>query len=394
VQYRDEEGMLDSEQVMHTYMEYIVPSKLRLDQLYVRYRSFWLDLDVLFWTALVLLPLVKRYQPPERHLLLGPLTRLMRRFLNWFALDALVSLLAMSVAMLFWRTLGPLNVGWQTALAFTLGFALLFSLSGLALGANKVQWSKAAAADVLELIPPLALAGSLALAANAWLHPAVRAGVPTPKALFHPGLVIMATGLAALGFVAVRYRTRLISGAAARWLRSRQEGVKLARERVLIVGGGQSGQFAAWLLQQRRESNRLHLVGYVDDDLYKQGARMRGLEVVGRREDLLQVVRRQDVGVILFAIHNISPAERAELLELCRKSGARTILIPDVYRSLAQALDAEAPGERLDILPERLSQAALGAEELASWLAALDESARQGDLQAVRRAIRELQEQC
>src|SRR4030042_6338557 len=63
--YRNEERLLNGSQVMDTYLEDILPSKLRLDQLYVRHRSFWGDLDVLFWTALVLVPRIGPRQTPE-----------------------------------------------------------------------------------------------------------------------------------------------------------------------------------------------------------------------------------------------------------------------------------------------------------------------------------------
>ena len=56
VRYRDEESLLSNDGLMDTYLTEIMPSKLRLDLLYVRNRSFWTDLDILFLTAIVLVP--------------------------------------------------------------------------------------------------------------------------------------------------------------------------------------------------------------------------------------------------------------------------------------------------------------------------------------------------
>jgi lipopolysaccharide/colanic/teichoic acid biosynthesis glycosyltransferase len=53
VVYRDEESMLHAGDVMRKYLHELSPDKMRLDQLYVRYRSFWLDIDVIFWTVLL-----------------------------------------------------------------------------------------------------------------------------------------------------------------------------------------------------------------------------------------------------------------------------------------------------------------------------------------------------
>ena len=48
VLFRNEEAILATDHVMDTYLESIVPSKLRLDQLYVRNHSLLLDIDTSF----------------------------------------------------------------------------------------------------------------------------------------------------------------------------------------------------------------------------------------------------------------------------------------------------------------------------------------------------------
>ena len=107
VLYRDEENMLSGSRVMDTYLGEILPSKLRLDQLYVRHHTFWGDLDVLFWTLLVLFPRIGKYTPPEDALFLGPLARLMSRHMSWFLVDALVTFIAMGLTGLFFQYLSP-----------------------------------------------------------------------------------------------------------------------------------------------------------------------------------------------------------------------------------------------------------------------------------------------
>ncbi|MEZ4517540.1 MAG: sugar transferase, partial [Chloroflexota bacterium] len=56
VLYRDEENMLQAGNVVDQYLKVILPSKLRLDLLYVHHRSLMTDLDVIFWTLMALLP--------------------------------------------------------------------------------------------------------------------------------------------------------------------------------------------------------------------------------------------------------------------------------------------------------------------------------------------------
>ncbi len=158
VLYRDEESLLQGEQMMDTYLHTIAPNKQRLDQLYVRYRSFWLDLDVLIWTFLVLIPQVRNYQPPENRIYVGPVSLFTQRYLSWFTIDALTTFVAFGIAGAFWRSLGPLDVGWSKSIAFAIGFALIFSLTGALLGINQIDWARANAGDAIDLLPAVIVA--------------------------------------------------------------------------------------------------------------------------------------------------------------------------------------------------------------------------------------------
>ncbi len=76
VLYHNEEALLCSNDLFRKYAQEVGPDKLRLDELYVRYLSFCLDMDTLLWTALIMLPRVRSFEPPESLLLVGPFTRL------------------------------------------------------------------------------------------------------------------------------------------------------------------------------------------------------------------------------------------------------------------------------------------------------------------------------
>jgi lipopolysaccharide/colanic/teichoic acid biosynthesis glycosyltransferase len=330
VLYRNEETLLSGKEVMGVYLQGILPSKLRLDQLYVRHRSFLLDLDIIFWTFLVILPRLGEYAPPEEYLFWGPLSRLFRRYISWFVLDTLVTFAVIGVTGVFWRSFGPLDVGWPWAVRFALGFALLFSLTGAARGTYRITWEKTGGLDAIDLIPALGVATVASLLGNAFL-------LPRP---FPPALILMASALAYFGFVAVRYRSRLLGSLAARWLSIRRGAIE-ARERVLIVGGGEGGQFMSWLLHNSKTAGAFHPIGFIDDDLYKQGTRIHGLNVIGKRDDIQRLVKENDVGIIIFAIHNIDEEDRDSMLEICKKTSARVVLVPDILGYLNDLLSTQ-----------------------------------------------------
>jgi len=380
VLYRNEEKMLQNDRVMETYLQTIAPNKQRLDQLYVRHHSLWLDLDVLMWTLFVLIPQVRNYQPPESMLYRGPVTRLTQRYLNWFVIDLLVSFLAFGTAGAIWRTMGPLNVGRARSLGLAFGFALLFSLIGALLGTNRIDWARANAADVFDLVPAIAIAALVVLGVNRGLG------------IFPGGLILLAASLAAFGFVAARYRIRLVTGFFSRVLRARK-GVQAARERVLIVGGGQAGQFAIWLLNSGRTADLFHSVGIVDDDLYKQGARIRGVDVIGQSKDIPALVKEKDVGIIVFAIHNISTAEKRSLLDICRQTQAQVVILPDFLESIEMAHTLNDEGKMDTPNASRMARASgnLPVEQVNAWLREIEHLADTKDtktLQAYIKALR------
>ena len=334
VQYRDEENRLSIGSVMQKYFQELSPDKTRLDRLYVRYRSFWLDLDTLLWTALLLMPRLCSYTPLEGFLFVGPITRLIRRHLSWFTIDLLVTFAAISVTGLVWRASGPLNIGWPMAFGMAVGFALLFSLCGAVSGVNRVKWSEAVDADVFDLLPPWILATVLATIFNFWMNH------------FPIEMVLAAALLALLGFIVTRYRMRLIAGFLNSVTRHRAE-VQAARERFLIVGSGPTAQLVSWLLARPETSYLFRLVGFIDDDLLKQGMRIYGSEVIGTQKDICRLVEKYDIGVIMLADHNPSSEDKNEIIHMCQSTSARLVVLPDIF-GLLHGLSGAAPHLHLE----------------------------------------------
>ncbi len=417
--YRDEEELLKGEPLMDTYLESIAPGKLRLDQLYVRHRSFWLDLDVIFWTFLVLLPSMTNFQPPEGLLFWGPISKLFMRHFKWFVADTLVSLAAISLAGLFVRLFGPLDVGWQLSLASALIFAFLFSVTGMVLGVNRVDWSNPNGEDILILIPTSLIATILALIINNIL--------PNPEQLILPfipnGIILLASLLSFLGFILVRFRQRVLIGLTKHWFsrwsslnNSRSSG-QASGERVLVVGGGENGQLAVALLSASSFSEHFKVIGYVDDNLFKQDTRIRGVEVLGKREDIPRLVEECGIGLILFAIHNISANERHQLLNICKQSKARTVLFPDIpaaLNTLSRSVNPKEPNDRpymcnqhrsgdfFEFWPGNQNQRAAGSlpcelclikinpMQVDRWLERLEEKALSNDLNGIKKDLMDL----
>lgn len=335
--YKDEEKLLSGSSLMEDYLGKILPSKLRLDLLYVRNRTFLTDLDIIFLTGVALLPVVRRKTIPGTMLYFGPLNLFVTRVLNWFAVDWVIALLATWAAGLVWRTFGPLNIGLRESFAASLLTALLFSLINAAFGLNRISWSKARASTAFDLVVSAAFSGICMVFLG-------RAGMFPLR--FPAGMVALSSAFAACGFVAVRYRERLLTGLMSRWLEA-SRAARAIGERVLIVGAGELGEFASWFFTRNEFARTFNVMGYVDDDPHLDNMVVAGKTVFGPTSEIPEIVRKHDIGVVVFAITCIDEEQRERILRLCAETGARVAMFPDLMAIIKQSLKEETtPGSR------------------------------------------------
>jgi FlaA1/EpsC-like NDP-sugar epimerase len=106
----------------------------------------------------------------------------------------------------------------------------------------------------------------------------------------------------------------------------------------LIVGAGECGLLAGWLLRNGDLSPAFSIVGMVDDNPRKEGLVIGGQRVFGLTSRIPELVQKLDIGVLLFAIENIQPEEGQRILDLCRQTSARLIVIPDLLALLREQL--------------------------------------------------------
>lgn len=375
VLYRTEEKLLNQENVMEEYVRSILPSKLRLDLLYVRNRSFLSDIDVIFWTAIALLPALRNKEIAEPKLFWGPLSLFVTRFMSWFVIDTAVVFVSALVAELIWRASIPINLGYANAFLASLLIGLFFSLINALFGLNLVTWSRAAAGDALVLGFSAAISTGLLVLLKIWL---------LEKDVLPVGLLITTGLLSFFGFVVARYRERLITGAATRWF-SLRSGSKSLAERVLIVGAGDNGELAIWLFNRHRLAATFNVVGIIDDDPRKLGMRVNGVPILGSTADLQDIVTKFDIGVIVYTIYNISPADRYRLIRQCERTSARLVIIPDVMTQLYD-------NHPIPINLIKVRDNPLSIEEKKQYINKIELLARSGDLDGILRLTPYLRE--
>jgi len=382
VLYADEENMLHAEDVTETYLHSIMPQKLRLDLLYIRNRSFLLDLDIIFRSIFVFFPRFRHATLSAEDIVQGPF-RFMRFLASWFALDALIALMAIALAGFIWRTAGPLDVGLGPSILAAFLMTFVFTGMNWATGVQRIHWKYATASDAVGLI--------ISVFASTFLLHVINVLFILPS--YPSEMLLMAGLLALIGFLSLRYRRQLLTGLQVRLSRIRTLG-QAARERVLVVGAGEAGQLTLWLLQNSPSARAFYVVGVVDDDLNKLGSLVHRVPVLGLCERIPQLVEEHDVGMILFAIHSIHWQRRNEILEICWSTSARTVVAPDILTFMRKGTD---PSDRRTWFPEAEAEDnevgpsnGFTKDELRQDIHRLAQMARHGDYAELARYLIEL----
>jgi hypothetical protein len=326
--YRDEEKRLDSYNVMDEYLSHILPDKLRLDVSYVKNQNFFTDLDVIFMTLIMLMPRSRHSDVSEPLLYAGPIYNFVRRTFSWFLIDALTAFVGISIVGGLWRVWEPLNLGFGLALSAAVVISILFSVTNSILGLKRIAWRSASPSYAIDLG-----ISSLLTMIVVWLINWYAFKSP----LFPTRLLVDFGLLVYFGFVVTRYRERLITGLASRWvsLRSTKSSVG---ERVLVVGAGECGEMAIWLMKKSQYADAFSIIGYADDDFRKQDYKMNGYPILGTTGDIPALVNHRNIGLIIFAISRCSHKDRERILSACNSTSARVMIMPDFIEIFRQSL--------------------------------------------------------
>ena len=106
-----------------------------------------------------------------------------------------------------------------------------------------------------------------------------------------------------------------------------------AAKRALVVGAGDAGTM---VVRELRRNPQLGVepIGFLDDDLAKQGKRVQGLAVVGRTDALKGIVEDYQVSEVIIAMPTAGGEVIRALSGACRESGALCRIVPGVFELL------------------------------------------------------------
>ena len=132
-----------------------------------------------------------------------------------------------------------------------------------------------------------------------------------------------------------------------------------AATRVLVVGGGEAGES---VLREMLRGGSYLPVGIVDDDARLARSRIHGVPVLGRIDDIPEVVQRRDADIIIIAIPTANSPQMRRIVECCEASGKP-------FRTLPQLHDMVSGRASMNALREVKIDDLLGRDKVVlDWL--------------------------
>jgi FlaA1/EpsC-like NDP-sugar epimerase len=255
-----------------------------------------------------------------------PLTSFLLKLRNrhFVALDVLTFLISPAIALAL-RTDGitGLFLHADSLLAVTLAFLCTKLVVFYLFGLYRLFWQYASIEELGQIfVAGLAVIVLQTLIFFVALRPLGLVATDFPRSL------PIIEGLVALPAIAgVRYSVRLVE--RLRWLGYGRGNAT----RVLVMGAGEAGAMIVKEMQSNPHLG-LHPVGFIDDDPKKLNARIRGVSVLGRHQDIPELVRDTGARLVIIAMSRASGKLIREIVDTCEQLNVETKIIPGMSQLL------------------------------------------------------------
>ena len=263
------------------------------------------------------------------------------------ALDALVVVACWNITYLFrlgferWLSARPGYDPWVL-----LGVVLAYALASLAFKVPQSMWRFSGFGEIQRLTLACGLAGLVSAAVVMGLG---LVKVPRAVLALHPVVTLM-------GLALVRIAYRMTYEHA----RSRIAGSQGEVRRAIVLGAGA----AARLLLAGLHERGWIVLGLLDDDPAKRGARIAGVPVLGPLAALPEQVRRGALTHVIVALPSATPAQRRRAFDLAAATGLPVVTVPSADelrtgKSRIERLREIEPEDLLGREPVRLDEAGI-----------------------------------
>lgn len=132
-----------------------------------------------------------------------------------------------------------------------------------------------------------------------------------------------------VGVGSLRFAYRIL-----RMLQEKRMGLrKDSRKNTMVVGAGEAG---AMIIKEFQNSRYLDqkVCCVIDDNEAKQGKYLRGVKIMGGRDDIRYLAHELQIDEIIVALPSASQSQVKEILQICQETGCELKVLPGLYQMI------------------------------------------------------------
>jgi exopolysaccharide biosynthesis polyprenyl glycosylphosphotransferase len=236
-----------------------------------------------------------------------------RRFIL-LAVDILVALLSLVIALIAWGSRDWLDVSWALIIDRVPSWFFYLPLIWVILLIEMYDIRRAGRRD--ETIKGVGIAAGVSLVIYLLLFFLVT--VPTDLPRFGVAVFIISAAVLTLiwrfAYIAIFTQPDFL-------------------RRSLIIGAGRAGSALAKICHEMRPQP-FHLIGLIDDDPEKKNTQIEGFPVLGGGCELLEIIQKERVSDMIFAISNEMRPDTFRALLQAAENGVEITTMPVIYEQL------------------------------------------------------------
>ncbi len=232
--------------------------------------------------------------------------------------DGLLAALALGISMLCFATIPSCFIG------ILLIYAGIMAVISFVFRLHSILWRFAALIDWMKVI-----VASMVSSVMLFILLTALGGKLDPGIYFLSTALLIFLGMVYRGFIRIY----------ARFCHASPTSEVVLKGNVMLVGAGEAGSLLLHDIVHNRHFKECKVVCAIDDDPKKYHHYICGVRIEGTRHDILACAKKFEVDEIVFAIPACTAHDRAEILNICQKTGCQVHTLPGVHQLLDQSPD-------------------------------------------------------
>ena len=105
-------------------------------------------------------------------------------------------------------------------------------------------------------------------------------------------------------------------------------------KKAIIIGAGSAGQTIKEDINKsnRKENIGIKVVAFIDDNPEKKGQYIDGTIIYGGRDSIKELVKKEDIDLILVALPSVQENQKREILQICNETNCEIKVLPGIYQ--------------------------------------------------------------